>query len=169
MKYSDIEKFPHSSYCVNVPLRSVDRWVIENEEDLGLEMNPDFQRGHVWNEEQQSAYVEYLLRGGLDGREVYFNHPGWQYDYKGDMVCMDGLQRITAVRRFMNDEIRAFGALASEFDMIPAMDVSLRFHVFRLKTRKEVLKWYVQFNSAGVVHSDEELNRVTKMMEEIDD
>lgn len=165
MKYDDIEKFPHASYAVDVPFRSVVDWVRENENDLGLEMNPDFQRGHVWTEEQQIAYVEYIIRGGRDGRDIYFNHPGWQSSYKGEMVCMDGLQRVTAVIRFTNDEIRAFGALASEFDVLPAMSVTLRFNVFRLATRKEVLKWYIQFNSAGVIHSDEELNRVRDLME----
>ena len=40
--------------------------------------------------------------------------PGWngsipstQYD---DLVCVDGLQRITAVLKFMNNEIKIFGS-----------------------------------------------------------
>ena len=34
---------------------------IEREEAEGLILNPDFQRGHIWTEEQQTAYIEYLL------------------------------------------------------------------------------------------------------------
>ena len=29
-------------------------------EEMGLELNPDFQRGHVWTEQQQIAFLEYL-------------------------------------------------------------------------------------------------------------
>jgi hypothetical protein len=70
-------------------------------------MNPDFQRGHVWTEEQQIAYVEYLLKGGMSGRTFYFNKPSWKnkdtingYD---DFVCVDGLQRTTAIEKFLNN------------------------------------------------------------------
>ena len=37
---------------------------IEREEAEGLVLNPDFQRGHVWTEEQQTAYI------ASDGRSV---------------------------------------------------------------------------------------------------
>jgi len=66
MKYKDIDKFPISAYSCNIPLahlkKKVEEW--ENEKMAPLEMNPDFQRGHVWNDEQRSKYVEYILRGG---------------------------------------------------------------------------------------------------------
>ena len=31
---------------------------------MGLQFNPDFQRGHVWTEGQQIAFMEFLLKGG---------------------------------------------------------------------------------------------------------
>jgi hypothetical protein len=34
-----------------------------------------------------------------------------------------------------------------------------------LKTREEVLQWYLDLNSGGVVHTEEELNRVREMLE----
>lgn len=47
---------------------------VENEiKEYGLEMNPDFQRGHIWTEEQQSKYIEFILKGGKSGRDFYFN------------------------------------------------------------------------------------------------
>ena len=35
-----------------------------------------------------------------------------------------------------------------------------------LKTKKEVLQWYVQMNAGGTPHSAEEIERVKKLMEE---
>ena len=40
-----------------------------NEE--GLQLNPDFQRGHVWTEDQQVKFLEFILRGGKTGRTPF--------------------------------------------------------------------------------------------------
>jgi len=34
------------------------------------------------------------------------------------------------------------------------------------KTRAEVLTWYLQINAGGVVHSDEEIERVKELLKE---
>lgn len=34
-----------------------------------------------------------------------------------------------------------------------------------LKTKKEVLRWYIQMNAGGTPHSDGEIQRVKEMME----
>lgn len=36
-----------------------------------------------------------------------------------------------------------------------------------LKTEKEVLQWYVDVNSGGTPHTNEEIERVKKMIQEI--
>jgi uncharacterized protein with ParB-like and HNH nuclease domain len=145
-------------------IRYVPDWIKAQQKELNLQLNPDFQRGHVWTEEQQIKYIEYLLRGGKSARVIYFNQPGWMHDWKGDFVCVDGLQRITAVIKFMNNEIPAFGYYYKDFEDKPH-NIDLLFNVNNLKTRKEVLQWYIEFNSAGTVHTDEEINRVKKLLE----
>jgi len=42
----------------------------------------------------------------------------------------------------------------------------LKFNVNDLQTRGEVLQWYIEMNSGGVVHSDEEIKRVKKLLEQ---
>ena len=66
----------------------------------GLEMNPNFQRGHVWTEEQQIKFVEFILKGDKTGHVIYLNHPYWsggEKAGKSEFVCVDGLQRTTAI------------------------------------------------------------------------
>ena len=172
MKFTDIPKFTSNShYHINVSWDYLERQLEsyaergESEEFESLQLNPDFQRGHVWSEEQQIKYVEYKLRGGYHSSDIYFNHPGWQGNYKGEFVLVDGLQRLTAARKFMNNEIKAFGHLISEFeDRFPWTEVNFYFNVNNLKTRKEVLQWYLDLNTGGVVHSDEEINKVKNLM-----
>ena len=40
------------------------------------------------------------------------------------------------------------------------------FHVNDLKTKKEVLQWYIEMNTGGTPHSQEEILRVKNMLNE---
>lgn len=85
------------------------------------------------------------------------------------MVCVDGLQRLIALRRFLNNELKVFGFLLKDFEdkdnMLRRIGL-LRFNINNLQTREEVLQWYLDFNTGGTVHSQEEIDRVKKLLEE---
>lgn len=168
MHWSDIPQFTRSgSWECDYTLPSLVKFIEENENEFGLEMNPDFQRGHVWKEEQQISYVEFLLKGGTTARVIYLNNNHWQTnsDNKEFFVCVDGLQRYTAIKRFVNNEIRVFGLYFNEFKGSPRMAQGVKVNVNNLQTRKEVLTWYIEFNSGGTVHTEEEINRVKRLLE----
>lgn len=139
---------------------------IKDELEEGLTLNPDFQRGHVWTEEQQVAFIEYYLMGGNIG-VIYFNAPHWPDVAKDESyVCVDGLQRITAFFRFYNNEIKAFGHYFKEFEGRLGLSHCIHLNVNNLKTRREVLKWYLEMNRGGTPHTKEELNRVRGLLQE---
>jgi hypothetical protein len=131
-----------------------------------LILEPDFQRGRVWTEEQQVKYVEHLLRGGRTGREIYFNRrDGWDNAknkaYPTELV--DGLQRLTAVLKFLDGNLKVFGDYT--VNSFQRLNVDLVFFTNNLKTRAEVLESYLQFNGGGTPHTKEELERVKKLLE----
>lgn len=158
------------AYRISVSLEhlsgTIDRFI----SSYGLQMNPEFQRGHVWTEEQQVAFVEYIFTGGgPSGKDIFFNCRGWMNEFDRNMVLVDGLQRITALLRFINNEIPLFGHLLKEYDRPVYM---LRVHeifinVNDLKTEAEVLQWYLEMNTGGTPHTIEEIARVTKMLEDL--
>lgn len=80
-------------------------------------------------------------------------------------MIVDGLQRLTAIRAFINDEIKVFGSRYSEFEDSIRQTNTMRLNVNDLRTRAEVLQWYLDFNSGGTVHSDEELAFVAGLLE----
>ena len=169
MKFSDIKQFIRSgSYEIDVSLHTLQRNLEAWENDYGLELNPDFQRGHVWTEEQQIAYVEFLLRGGVTAKVIYFNSPAFGGKRTGNLpdtiLCVDGLQRLTACLRFLNNEIKVFGHYYNEFEGIPRTMQGLKFNVNCLQNRNEVLEWYIQFNEGGTVHTKEEIDRVKELL-----
>lgn len=169
IKFSDIPKFTKTPvYHINVSLNYLEQHLNTEIEELGLQLCPDFQRGHVWTTEQQIAYVEYLLRGGQSGKEFYFNRIGGMSNFKNtkaDYVCVDGLQRLTAILSFLHNEMPVFGYYLTEYEKIKMADVLLSFNINDLKTRKEVLIWYMEMNSGGTPHTKEEIDKVKKMIE----
>lgn len=67
----------------------------------------------------------------------------------------------------MNNEIRVFRLLYSEFEgETDLIRHSMIINVNDLKTKKEVLQWYIQMNAGGTPHTQEEIDRVNKLMEE---
>jgi Protein of unknown function DUF262 len=169
MDWKKIEKFPHISYRVCVGWNYLQE-TLEEYKSNGLDLNPDFQRGHVWTEDQQIKFVEYALKEPQSGLEIYFNQPYWMNwtneTLKKDFVLVDGKQRLEAARRFMANEIPAFGCLCKDFTgfhHIPN-DIQFFFNIARLPTRAAVLKWYLDFNAGGTPHSKKEIERVRELL-----
>lgn len=173
-KFADIPPFTRDgSWQCDFDFAFLLQFIDEHIKGYDLQLNPDFQRGHVWTEEQQIAWIEFFLKGGKTGRILYFNYPSWQDSVKdgdyNDFVCVDGLQRITAIRRFMNGEIPVFDSYISEYeDEMSLMRNSIKVNVNNLKTKKEVLQWYIDMNSGGTPHTNEEITRVKSMINELD-
>lgn len=168
MKFKDIPKFTRTpAQGTTIPLDYLKQRIEEHVSDMHLQLCPDFQRGHVWTTNQKIAYVEYLLRGGQSGRNIYFNHPGWMTSFKGDYVLVDGLQRITACLDFINGKIPVFGYYYNEFeDPLRFAGVDLIFYINNIKKRKDVLIWYLEMNSGGTPHTQSELDRVKKLLDD---
>lgn len=173
-EYALIPKLTPNGYTMRVGWSFLEKWILSHEEDLQkVDINPDFQRGHVWTEEQQVSFVEFMIRGGLSSTTLYWNHPEYikvaesYCNLDKELVLVDGKHRLTAVRRFLNNEIKAFGFYLKEYGQdARIIKQSCRFTMVinDLKTRKELLNWYLELNDYGVSHSKEEIERVKAML-----
>ena len=174
LSFQDIEQFPRSYWYTDCGFdyleKMLDSW---NDRDSGspLILNPEWQRGHVWTEEQQIAFMEYMLKGGTTGRVVYFNCSSWGRGYNTPVYCLDGLQRITTVLKFMRNELPAFGHTFKQFDGLLRGLANDRFqvHMLNIENKKDLLKVYLDFNSGGTPHNPKELDRVAKMIQDTPD
>jgi uncharacterized protein with ParB-like and HNH nuclease domain len=166
-KFADIDKLTRPSNFRSdvdwVDLERVLERYCSEKRSTALDLDPDFQRGHVWTKKEQRAYVEYVLRGGSSGKEILFNCPGWGINFRGPFVLVDGKQRLNAVRCFLNNRIKAFGHYYREYtDRLPS-HCTFTFHINDLPTRALVLRWYIELNSSGVPHTQAELARVVSL------
>lgn len=169
MRFRDLKNLTRSpNYRITVGWRYLEENITELIATAGADLNPDFQRGHVWTRQQQINYVEYSLRGGMGGHDIFWNAPGWPNCAEG-AVLVDGKQRIQAVRRFITDQNPAFGYVFSQFEDKLPIGHGFTFHINDLETRWEVLRWYLEMNSGGTPHAESELDRVLELMAEEED
>lgn len=171
-RFRDIPQLPRAHYEVHIAWRSLETSLESWNETAGgefggIDMNPEYQRGHVWSREQQISYVEYILRGGEVGMNITWNSPDWASDFKRPTELVDGKQRLEAARAFLRDEFPAFGTLCTKYeDRMGPMDPRFAFRVCRLETREEVLQLYLNINAGGTPHTDQELDLVRDMLNE---
>lgn len=150
--------------CSIIP--AIDKWVAEQ----GLNLDPDFQRDHVWTVQQQQEYMLYWLRGGKTARVLYFNNPNWMRAVKhtkyDEFVLVDGKQRLKAIRDFVSDKFTVCGKFFTQFeDYNRLSENTFRLNVNHLSSRKSVLQWYIEMNTSGVQHSEEDINKVKLLLE----
>lgn len=158
-KFKDIPRFPHSNYVIDVEWNHLKGWLKDIKDDIGLDFDPPYQRGYVWNEDQKIAYVEYCLRGGFSGKDIFWNSARWQGGgMPGVMEIVDGKQRVSAVLDFLDNKFKAFGSHYSEFTDSPRlMEGRFKFHINNLETPLEVVKWYLGMNQGGSIHTEKDL------------
>jgi hypothetical protein len=167
-------QFPRAHYSVTVPWDSVES-TIDRLTKMGnpkefLDLDPDFQRGHVWTRDQQIAYVDFILLGGEASSTLTFNCPGWMKDFRGPYTIVDGKQRLEAVRSFMRGEYRVLaghggrveGWLVSEIHLPYFANFDWRVHA--LDDREQVLRLYLGMNRGGTPHTEEEIRKVEGML-----
>lgn len=163
--FADIPRFIQcAGYAVDISWSELPRYYARTVTEYHLNVSPDFQRGYVWTPEQKVRYVEFILQGGATGHDIYTNCPDWDAGGRTDYVLVDGKQRLDAVLGFLNNEFPVFGGnFRRDYTDWIRHHARFKWHVNTLATRDEVLQWYIDLNSGGTVHSDEEIDRVRAM------
>lgn len=173
VNFKDIPQFiQNNSHDIDFTMIDLVRRIEKWEKEEGLEMNPIFQRGNVWTEEQQIRYIEFLLRGGKTSKIIYLNRKSLdpiEDSKKMNFVCIDGLQRYTAMKRFVNNQIQVFGCYMNEYEDARTYRrkiIGLKINTNSLQTNEEILQWYLDLNTRGTIHSKKEILRVKKLLKE---
>jgi len=169
MKFKDIRTIHNPHYRISVSLNYLEEYVSRLITTYNLDLNPDFQRGYIWTAQQQIDYMEFILKEPPTGRELYFNCPGWMNNFKGPMEIVDGKQRLNTVICFLQNKVPIFnGNYLSDFeDNLRSTRSELFININNLRNRKDILQWYLDLNTGGTVHTEDELNKVKELLKDV--
>ena len=167
-RLADIPRFTRANYAVDVEWCYLEQH-LETLPDI--ELDPPYQRGYVWTREQKIAYLEYRLRGGISGNDLYWNCTTWDTSMDTPIELVDGKQRMSAVLGFLHNEIPVFGRLLSQFEDgkrgMRAHITRFRFHIHSLTDPLDVVQWYIDMNTGGSVHTPTDLAPAFEIREQL--
>lgn len=159
--------FKRSRYTVTLRLKSSIKSILNytHADGTHIELNkvfeavPNFQRDNdKWNSDMKSSFIQNLLMGCKTDLFLY------EVGDKGMVDCkiLDGLQRITAIYGFLNNEVLAFGKTFDELKashvLIGFRDAVFNLHVFRFDSEREAIQYYIDINE-NITHSQEDIAR----------
>ncbi len=169
-----IRPMPDSVWAADYNFARIESGLAGFADGFGLDLSPDFQRGHVWSPDQQRRFIEGVFRGTVPASllTITFNAAYWKdqasCELPREIQILDGLQRLTAVRAYVRGDVRPFGLDRDTLDAngfnAANMAYRLRFQVMVFRTRRELLQYYLDINSGGVIHSDHEIERVRGLL-----
>lgn len=163
------ENVPDCTYHVNVSLGHL----LDSINQYGIDLDPDYQRGHVWTEEQEQKFVGALLENYKAIPPFWFNWTSKEY-HRDSSEIVDGKQRINSCIRWLKGEIHAVCPCGIEVEYRELDKVSLRGLAtyvtmnwnFVELSRKEVMQFYLRLNNGGTIHTPAELDKVRRLVEE---
>lgn len=138
---------------------------------------PAFQRdADKWSHEMQQRYVFNVMRGYRGGFLSLYSDKGSNNTIEPCQI-LDGLQRITAICRFLVDQDMDFaisnGESISAKDLVESDDgvgsmfsAVIPIRVYRFDNECEVVDFYIEMNE-GITHSESDIERAKKYRAEL--
>lgn len=172
LTYDDLRaQWPRPAGEESLSMRSLKARVEDPADPLNL--HPDYQRSRAWTDDQCAKFIGFLLEGGT-APPLWVQR--WKYDTGLPDEMLDGLQRATAVLRFLNNEVpfetiggvRMYLRDMSERDQrlicSHAGGPTLTVRYVQYENRADVLRFYLRLNRGGTPHSDAEIERVQELL-----
>lgn len=130
----------------------------------GLDDNPDYQRGYVWNAKDKERLLDSLFKGREIGRFIFVNQPYPQPD-----EILDGKQRMKCLWQFYTSQIAYKGVYWHELccrdrDRIENRTVQYAELPASRYSKADLLRVFLELNAAGVPQSEEHLHKVRELL-----
>ena len=150
-KLRDLNKFRATHHKVLIGF-----WKLQMGED---EINYDawYQRGYVWTEKEQKAFIENLIMGLPVGEVSVVLDTTYTGNVKYIEV-VDGKQRLLTLKKYFNDEFEVYGMKYGDLNIVDKRFLSnmvLPYTDLSAQTEQEKVEYFYRINFSGVPQSEE--------------
>lgn len=137
---------------------------------FGVNMNPDYQRGYVWDLEDKQLLIDSIFNNIEIGKFafIHLDDENWTKTGKGYEI-LDGKQRLCAIVEFYENRFPYNGVYYNELskkDRNVFLNRMVAQGEVREADRKAILKYFIMLNRTGKVMDKKHLEKVEKMLEE---
>ena len=138
---------------------------------FGIDMNPEYQRGYVWEPEDKELLIDSIFNNIDIGKFVlvHLTNSEWQqrgYSYE----ILDGKQRLSTIIEFYENRLQYNGKYFNELSMTDQrIFTSHTVAVANVdeSDKKTILKYFLMLNRTGKTMDKTQLDKVEKMLYEI--
>jgi len=172
--------FQKQYYSVDIELRSlvdslgcfINNSVVKNIDDILKYGIPEFQRSNdKWSEDMQIKYVENVIKGYKHEIILYTFDSVYNYLSYSRCWILDGLQRLTAIIKFIKGELKVFGGynyeeIQKHINLKLSRIFSGMVKIYVFKDIYEVVKFYIDINE-NITHSTEDILKAKQYLKNL--
>ncbi|EIJ9084880.1 DUF262 domain-containing protein [Citrobacter freundii] len=137
-----------------------------------LNFGAEYQREYVWGEEEQQTFLRVLISGFPIGSVALAKAPDWDVSDGPYIEVVDGKQRLTTLKMFINNEIpivigdeEIFWSEFSRAEKLSFGRPTLTAVILDDATTKDRIEYFIAVNFTGVPQSEEHRKKVLKLQE----
>lgn len=133
---------------------------------FGLDMDPDYQRGYVWTDEDKVNLIDSVFNN-IDIGKFVFVHNEYMDEYLYEIL--DGKQRVRALLDYYENRFPYKGKYFNDLslrDQFWFCQRTISVAEVDKTNRKALLQYFLMLNTAGKTMAKEHLNTIRQMVEE---
>jgi hypothetical protein len=133
----------------------------------GLDLNPDYQREHVWSEEQKVDLIDSIFKNIEIGKFTIIRRK-FSEELDNYYEVLDGKQRIQAILDFYECRFKYKGLTYNDLNWIDRnhfTNYSVSWAETEPLTDKQKYRYFLKLNKCGVPMSKDQIEKVEKMLE----
>lgn len=137
--------------------------------NFGIDMNPDYQRGYVWDYEDKELLIDSIFNNIDIGKFVLINTEDWQVT---DLYyeILDGKQRLSTMIEFFENRLKYKGKYYNDLsfdDQRTFKEHAISVAEVKDCNKKDVLKYFLMLNRTGKSMDKSQLDKVENMLNEM--
>jgi len=142
--------------------------VLNFHRDGYLDLNPDYQRGNVWNPEQKVELIDSIFKDIEIGKFAIIEHGLRPKDGSFVLEMLDGKQRFLACYDFYVDKFKYENMFLSEmheYDQFHFTHYIIEVVYTGNITKKQKLEYFLRLNTKGVEQDKKHIKYVKELLE----
>ena len=137
---------------------------------FGVDMNPDYQRGYVWDDADKEFLIDSIFNNIDIGKFVLITTENWTETGLSYEV-LDGKQRLSTLIAFFENRLKYKGKYYNDLsfdDQRTFKDHTISVAEVKNCTKKDVLKYFLMLNRTGKSMDYAQLDKVENMLNELE-
>lgn len=138
---------------------------------FGIDMNPEYQRDYVWDDDDRESLLSSIFSNKDIGSFAFAQVTDSEYDTRHCMLeIVDGKQRLNTIIMFYENRLSYAGYFfndLSDNDKRKFLQHKTSHATIEESTRENILQYFLIMNNSGKTMDKKHLKKVEKMLESI--